>query len=240
MAKRMMLVGGMLLAFIPAVPNAAQTAHPPAGALQRMSPSGYPDDYLATERRVRIEPAAAIAQNDAMLAEVLSTVAQKKEHGWIESPPERAAIYQNLFKSAALKNSMEELAGKLRIVPAEFGGTLFEKFNLLGARQVGGLVDGGWTGLARVGTVPLFGRVVLTEYDYRLAGSFYRVPEELVDYTTNGFPVQHAVHKASNGSQWTEVRWFTETKEFQLWIERPIMHSDKLYKAVQELTAQLK
>jgi hypothetical protein len=216
-----------------------------AQELAHQIPPGFPTDVRIVPGGIVVRPASAISSDESTKQMVLARVQQLRQQGWAQAAPGRHESFLAHFKEQSssgpkqMKLSLDELAGKLKVAPADLRGTLLDGFKLHGAWSAGGFVNGGWTGIVRSGTSPRLGRVVLEEYDYVQAGSFFVIPEELVAFNANGLPAQFIVYRDSGGASWTEVRWFTANKEFRLLIDRPISKSESEYLALQGLATRL-
>lgn len=116
---------------------------------------------------------------------------------------------------------------------------MLEGATLDGVRSAGGFVNGGWTGLVRLFTVPDLGRGVREEYDYKAAGSRFRIPEEMADMSVNGYPAAYRVFRAPSGKAYTEFVWFTDTKHFRVMIDGQIAKSSDAFVRVQRLMETL-
>ena len=215
-----------------------------AQELRHEAPSGFPAVKIVPGT-IQVHPVNVLSADESVRQATIAQSQEKRQRGWVEAPPGRhdsflAYFQENSSGPKQMRSSLDELAGKLRVAPANLQGTLLDGFKLYGAWWAGGFVNGGWTGVVRSGTTPKLGRVVLEEYDYAQAGSFFMIPEELVDFNANGLPGQFIVFRDASGPSWSEMRWFTANKEFRLRIDQPILKSDSMYQALQELATQLR
>lgn len=213
-----------------------------AGAQEPMvvpSP-GFPSVRAGT---VEVVPLARSPLNEAMRSALLARRDAQLSQGWTPASEEQAQVIDSYFEDDRVKRRLKptllDIDSDLQVAPAQIKGTLLGTGRIEGAMAAGGFVNGRWTGLARVITVPELGRVVLEEYDYRAAGSYIVIAEEVVDSELNGYPVLYNVWRTPSGKGWTEVRWFTPNKEFRLYIGREIRPSDRWYEQVCELLALL-
>jgi hypothetical protein len=138
------------------------------------------------------------------------------------------------------KRTLEESLVHLQVVPASFDGTLFAGAELQTVMHAGGFVNGTWTGLVRVMTVPKLGRVVLEEYDYVAAGSHIQIAEEIMDTEINGKPSLFTVWKGPGQQAVTELEWFTDNKHFRLLLEGVVVQSSKRYQRLMEMAWTLR
>lgn len=169
----------------------------------------------------------------------------QREHGWTAASEEDVSEFEMFFDTSnALysrgSSDLSLLLNELRVVPASFDGTLLSRAKLQTAMHIGGFVDGAWTGLVRVMTVPSLGRVVLEEYDYVAAGSYFVIAEEIVDFQINGRPATFDVWRAPSRKSFTELVWFTENKHFRLLVNGTVQPASQRYRNLIELAWALR
>ncbi len=171
--------------------------------------------------------------------------AHQREHGWTAASEEDVSEFEMFFDTSSElysrgRSDISLLLNGLRVVPTSFDGTLLSRARLHTAMQIGGFVDGAWTGLVRVMTVPSLGRVVLEEYDYVAAGSHIMLAEEIVDFQINGKPATFDVWRAPSQESFTELVWFTENKHFRLLVNGTVQPASQRYRNLIELAWALR
>ncbi len=169
----------------------------------------------------------------------------QREHGWTAASEEDVSEFEIFFDTSNElysrgRSDLSLLLNGLRVVPTSFDGTLLSRARLHTAMQIGGFVDGAWTGLVRVMTVPSLGRVVLEEYDYVAAGSHIMLAEEIVDFQINGKPATFDVWRAPSRKSFTELVWFTENKHFRLLVNGTVQPASQRYRNLIELAWALR
>ena len=192
---------------------------------------------------VEVLPAVTGESRSLQEATLRSFIEQQKTLGWIEVDEEKASSVERAFGASSpvvtTMPDVESLLNVLRVVPSSVTGTMLASGRLDGVTTAGGFVDGGWTGLVRLFTLPDVGRVILEEYDYVAAGSHYQIPSETFDSYVNGYPMIYRAFKAPSGKSYTEFVWFTKTKQFRLMVDGLVMKSDDIYADVEQLLATL-
>lgn len=215
----------------PSIVSAQQLATGPAAKQVQIKPG-----------RVEMMPLAKVPFADPAQVDALLALGQaQRSQGWIAAregqSQEIDGYFENERTRARLRPALSDVIGKLRVAPMPLERTFLDSAKMVGAMPAGGYVNGGWTGLARAMEIEGVGRVVLEEYDYAQAGSYIVVPEELSNFQINGLPGQFSVWKAPNGRTWTQLRWFTASKEFRLFIGREVREGDSVYQDMMRLAA---
>jgi hypothetical protein len=225
------LAGLVIFAIIPETALAQAAIHAPPGFGQ------------VRPGTVEVRGLQNLPMGAAMKSAALARLEDKRQRGWMSAEEQQAATLDGYFDDSEVKKRLRpglaEVAGDLNVTPSNLDFALLKNRRVSGAMAAGGFVNGAWTGLARVMTVPGIGRVVLEEYDYVAAGSHIVVAAELFDTEVNGLPAVINVWRTPLGKAWTEAQWFTSNKQFRLLLGREIKKTDLLYEQLQVLMANL-
>ena len=170
-------------------------------------------------------------------------IRQVQSRGWADATEEQVSMVDNLFETDAAwqLDTLEEFIPFLRTAPSDLQHTLLEDAVLQRVLPSGQSFDGGYTGLTRLLLHPGLGRVALVEGEYALTGERIHIHCKELHPSFNGLPLVYGVFQAPSGNAQTTFVWFTDRKEFQLYIGAAILKTNPFYKSItQELMPVLK
>lgn len=169
----------------------------------------------------------AITAHDRRTAEE-KVVRDMQTVGWIEVSEDDARFVDRLFELGQRWGSIAELLRdhKLNITPADLGSSPLRNATLHSVMLAGSEYQHGFTGLTRLMVDPDLDRVALVENDVRLTGEGIHIPYPDLHSRYNGRPMVYVVSKAPSGHSFTTLMWSSDDKEFQLYVNVPVLRAD--------------
>ncbi|GAW87493.1 conserved hypothetical protein [Bathymodiolus platifrons methanotrophic gill symbiont] len=114
----------------------------------------------------------------------------------------------------------EEAANQLATEPANLEATPFTEGELIGAHISGSYQDGKWTNISRFYKFNDLGLVKFFENDYVTSRGSVQMAKELINEEVNGVPAIYRVNVSNSGAALTLVSWATDSKDYELSVEK--------------------
>ena len=156
--------------------------------------------------------------------------------GWIEVEETAIGFVNGLFDAPTSagwrRPSLEAILRELRTDPVSLSRTLLGNAEVEAVMPSGQLFEQGYTGLTRLLVHSDFGRLVFVENEYVLTGERIHIYCAELHHQLNGMPMVHYVKKGPSGASTTSFLWFTETREYQFYLDRAVLRGDTLHELV--------
>ncbi len=206
-----------------------------------------PDDPLASPSFETMEEGVSIVSyKDQPIPQLFKDMTKKAveeiaERGYASAEESDVRVVNHVleprFKHLLL--SYEDAANQLVKEPVNLEYTPFNDGELLGAHIGGSNHDGKWTDISRFYKFDDLGIVELSEDDYVTKGSRIQVTEELINEDVNGMPATYRVNVSNSGAALTLIAWDTDSKSYELDVEKNGAKDDSVKQRLLELARSI-